>query len=179
MRILFNTPLVLACAAAGLLAACQVDVRDGTRAEGGKDVDIRTPLGAISVATEVDTDTGLPVYPGARVRRSGDDPGSANVNVGTPFADVKVSAANYEHDDDSRAILAFYREAMRKYGEVVECRGDLDFKGRGRRMRPVCDERWGARDVTLGVGTETQQRLVVVKPRSTGSDFSVVYIKTS
>lgn len=171
--------LIVVCMAALSVVACGIDVRES--GEGGKtEVDVRTPLGSVSVETDVDTpETGLPVYDGARVRRSGDDPGSANVSVGMPFVDVKVVAANFEHDADPQTVLAFYRTAMRQYGDVVECRGNVDFSRRNGAMRPVCDERGSSREIQLVVGSEERHRLVSVKPLGSGTEFSVVYVQTS
>jgi hypothetical protein len=161
------------------MSACGLDVRE-QETTGGKAVDVRTPLGAMSVETDVAVpDTGLPLYPGARVRRHADDPWSANVSIGLPFVDVKVVAAKYEHDAAPDAIVAFYRKAMSSYGDVTECRGEVDFRARSGTTRPVCDEGRSRRETQLVVGTEERHRLVSVKPRGTGSEFSVVYIQTS
>lgn len=159
--------------------ACGVDVYEAGSG-GGKAVDVRTPVGGVSVRTDADQlpDTGLPVYPGARVRRSGDDPGSAHVQIGLPFVGVKVAAASFEHEDSGEQIVAFYRKEMAAYGEVLECRGNIDFKGRMGRNRPVCDERRSTREIQLVVGTEERHRLVVVKPRAERTEFAVVYIQT-
>ena len=51
-----------------LLPACSVNVKKGENGE-DKKVDIHTPVGDIKVDKEADArDTGLPVYPGARLR---------------------------------------------------------------------------------------------------------------
>jgi hypothetical protein len=159
-----------------LLAGCGIDVREAGE---GKNVDIRSPLGDVSVRTDVkNPDTGLPVYPGATPLRDSDDPESANVNVSSRWFDVRVVAAKYESRDAQDKILDFYRREMKTYGTVTECRGDVDFRGGPRGRRPVCKERPSSRDVQLLTGTEEQQRVVAVKPRGTGSEFSLVYVNT-
>ncbi len=159
-----------------LLAACSVDVRENARGE-QEDVDIRTPVGDLSVRTSVEApDTGLPVYPGARPTRDNDD--SANVTIDTPFFGLDVVAATFESDDAPDAILAFYRNEMKTYGGVTECRGDIDFKWRRGANTPVCKETTRERDVQLVVGTERRHRTVSVKPRGAGSEFAVVYVQT-
>jgi hypothetical protein len=67
---------------------------------------------------------------------------------------------------------------MRTYGAVTECRGEVDFRGRTHERRAVCQERPLSRDVQLVTGTEDRQRVVAVKPRGTGSEFSLVYVNT-
>ena len=169
-------PFVLSIVLAAVpLAACSVDVRNqesGGRAE----VDVRTPVGGVSVRTDVDPgDTGLPVYPGARlVQNEIDEPESANVTVGAPWFGLAVVAATFESADPPEKIVEFYRAEMKTYGEVVVCRGDVDFPGE----RLVCREDSSSDGVQLGVGNERQHRLVDVTPRGGGSRFALVYVRT-
>ena len=172
-----RAPLTLALGVAALLplAACGVDVHD---AERGKNVDIKSPLGDLSVRTNVQNpDTGLRVYPGAQPLREHDHE-SADVNIASKWFDVKVVAANYESDDAQDKILDFYRQEMKAFGAVTECRGDVDFHGGPGARRPVCKERPSSRDVQLVTGTEERQRVVSVKPRGNGSEFALVYVNT-
>jgi hypothetical protein len=158
------------------LTACGVDVH-GTGP--GKNVDIKSPLGNVSVRTDVEhPDTGLPVYPGAQPLRDSDDPESANVNISSRWFDVRVVAAKYQSRDDQDTILDFYRREMKTYGTVTECRGEVDFRGGKHQRRPVCKERPFSRDVQLLTGTEDRQRVVAVKPRGSGTEFSLVYVNT-
>jgi len=159
------------------LAACSIDVSEDDT-PGRKDVDIRTPVGAMSVQTGVDVETGLRVFPGAEPLHERDAPESANVNIGTSLFGVKVAAAKFESDADPSTILAFYRSEMKTYGDVTECRGDVDFRGPSRDRRPVCREDRREDEIQLVVGTEGRHRLVSVKPRGDGTEFAVVYIQT-
>lgn len=168
--------LVLASTAVGLSAACGIDVHE---AERGKNVDVRSPLGSVSVRTDVENpDTGLPVYPGAQPFREHGDHESANVSVASRWFGVKVIAAKYQSDETQDKILDFYRREMRTYGPVTECRGEVDFRGGPGARRAVCKERPSSNDVQLVTGTEERQRVVAVKPRGTGSEFSLVYVTT-
>jgi hypothetical protein len=179
MKPAIRTPLTLALAFSTFvpLSACGVDVHD--QGPGGKNVDVKSPFGSVSVRTDVtNPDTGLPVYPGAQPLRDDEDPESANVNVSSRWFDVRVVAAKYQSRDTQDKVLDFYRSEMKTYGTVTECRGDIDFRGGRRDRRPVCTERPSSRDVQLLTGTEEQQRVVSVKPRGTGSEFSLVYVNT-
>jgi hypothetical protein len=159
------------------LAACNLDVRE--REAGGKDVDITTPIGNVSVRTNVESpDTGLAVYPGSRPLRDGKESESAAVNVGSSFFDVNVIAAKFESTDAREEVIGFYRNELRSYGEVTECRGDLDFRNQGGARRRVCREKLFADDFQLAAGPENQQHIVSVKPRSTGTEFALVYVQT-
>lgn len=157
-----------------LLAGCAVDVQEQAAGD-RKDVQITSPFGDVSVRTNVEVDTGLRAYPGARPRREGREPESANVTVGNSRFGVKVVAAKFESDDSPETIAGFYRNELKAYGEVVECHGDLDFRNRG----PVCRERRRRGDeIQLGTGVEERQRIVVLRPRGSGTEIDVVYVQT-
>ncbi len=178
MKPAIRTLLTLAWVFSALLplAACGVDVQD---AEQGKNVEIKSPVGDLSVRTDVkNPDTGLPVYPGAQPLRHDREPESADVNISSKWFGVKVIAANYESDDTQDKILDFYRQEMKAFGAVTECRGDVDFQGGPGARRPVCKERPSSRDVQLVTGTEERQRVVSVKPRGNGSEFALIYVNT-
>ena len=67
---------------------------------------------------------------------------------------------------------------MKTYGPVTECRGNIDFRGGQGNRRAVCKDEPSSADVQLVTGTEDRQRIVAVKPRGTGSEFSLVYVNT-
>jgi hypothetical protein len=166
--------VALSCAALVAVTACGIDVREDERG-GRKAVDIRTPVGDVSVRTNVQADTGLAIYPGALPRRDGDEPETANVTVNAPFGGVRVVAASFTSNDTPDAVVTFYKNEMEAYGVVTECHGNIDFK----RGQPVCKGRiFKARETQLVAGTEDRHRIVVVKPRRAGSEFSVVYIQS-
>ena len=173
-----QTRLTLVAAALAFLPAtgCGIDVHD---AERGKNVDIKSVLGDVSVRTNVDSaDTGLTVYPGAQPLREHGEDQSANVNVSSRWFGVNVVAAKYRSDDAQDKILEFYRREMHTYGSVTECRGNVDFRGGPGNTRMVCTEHSSSDEVQLAAGTEGRQRVVAVKPRGSGSEFSLVYVNT-
>jgi hypothetical protein len=178
MNAMTRTALTLALAAPALVSVigCGIDVHE---AERGKSVDIKSVLGDVSVRTNVtNPDTGLRVYPGAQPRREHGEHESANVNIASRWFGVRVVAANYESDDAQDKILEFYRREMKTYAPVTECRGEVDFRGGAGNRRAVCKEDPSSDDVQLVAGTEERQRVVAVKPRGTGSEFSLVYVNT-
>jgi hypothetical protein len=168
--------LTLVAGLAPCVAACGISVNkddDGRN----KNVDIHTPLGNLSVKANSDTmpDTGLPVRAGARPLREKDHD-NADVNIEGGFFGVKVAVARFEDDGAPREVLDYYKKELSKYGAVVECHGNLDFK-HGSASAARCKER--ARDETqLGVGSEEDNRVVSVKPRGTGSEFTLVHVRT-
>lgn len=157
-------------------AACNVDVRKDESPDGKANVDITTPVGNVSVRTNGDTPAiGLAVYPGAKPLREENAPESADVNVGNSLFGVKVLAAKFESADAQDRIIDFYRNELKTYGDVTECRGDVNY----RNGHPVCREKLFSRgDLQLVAGPEHQQHIVSVKPRGEGTEFGLVYVQT-
>jgi hypothetical protein len=118
-------------------------------------------------------------YPGAVVSRRHDRRKSANVDINTAWFGVKVAAAKFESSDTPQRIVDFYKGQLARYGDVVECQGDVDFIGRHADSHPVCnDRRSRSRTVELVAGSESRHRIVSVKPTDRGSEFSLVYLET-
>jgi hypothetical protein len=174
------------------LLACTVSVKDHNGGENSK-VDIETPVGGIHVDEQANArDIALAVYPGARPKPKTDhDSNSANVNISSGFFGVKVVAIEYESDDPPSKVLSFYRDQMKKFGNIVECHtdtqggdltvkaGDHDAKDHDDGSRPVtCEGNNSGKVVELKTGTEDNQHLVSVEPEGNGSDFALVYIQT-
>lgn len=171
-------PLVALFAAVIPVAACSVSV-DHDRSESKADVRIRTPIGNLFVKTgDQLPDTGLAVYPGSTPVRRHREAESANVAVENSFFGVRVAAANFASDASPQTIVDYYKRTMRTHGPVTECHGNIDFRGRRRNSQPVCRDRAFSRTTQLAVGTEDQHRLVSVKQRGSGSEYSLVYVRT-
>ncbi len=180
----FLLSAVLLCGI-GALSGCTVNTHENEKGK-KNDVDIRSPFGSLSVRegqTNV-KDTGLPGYPGARVKKDLDDQhNSANLDISSSLFGVKVVAIKFESDDTPDKVLAFYRKEMGKYGQVVDCTGgfNLNFHGHRDKEAPVsCDGHDSGHQYReeLKVGTENNQRIVAIKPRGNGSEFAVVYVRT-
>jgi hypothetical protein len=157
-----------------LVSACVV-VRDEEEGDAAK-VSISTPVGGLLALTgENAGNTGLPVYPGAQFTRNthDGDVDRANVSIGTPWFGLHVIAAEYESRDSPERILSFYREEMKTFGAVTECRGEVDFRD----DRAECRSQSSSEDIQLVAGTEERHRIVSVKPRADGSEFALVSIQ--
>ena len=169
--------LAVAALSAASLAACEIRVGPD-EGRNPRDVDVDTPLGDLVVRGDADpSDVGVAVYPGARPLEDGRETERANVYLSSPFVDLRVAALKYLSDDQPDAIAEFYRKELSAYGPVTVCRGDLDFD---RDDEPRCRDRGGRRgQLQVGVGTKGNFRLASVKPRGTGSEFAVVYVRAS
>jgi hypothetical protein len=186
-----NSRLALALVFGVLLAlpGCNVDVKKDRE---GKDnnVDIETPVGGLHVTKDADVrDTGLPVYPGARRKEKGDDndPNSAHINISTSLFGIKVVALEYLSDDPPEKLVAYYKDQLKKYGNVLECHTNerhpgtnmsgTDTSGDSKKLK--CDDDQNGKTVELKVGNEQNQHIVSIKPGDDGkgSDFGLVYIQ--
>jgi hypothetical protein len=165
------------------LAGCNVKEKQ----EGdNKKVDIQTPLGNMKVDTNADAhDTGLPVYPGAQLKPGDEhDSNKANVNINTSFFGLKVVAAKYTSTDSPDKIIAYYTGELKKFGDVIQCKGgskgNVHMNRKGGDDDPVsCDNGdTNGEGIELKVGTNSKQRVVAVKPDGKGSEFSLVYVQT-
>ena len=168
------------------LGGCTISTHE-SKGESGKkneDVDIRTPVGSLTVHSgNVDAkDTGLSVYPGARITPGHkDNDSSANVNINTSFFGVKVVAVKFTSDDAPEKILAFYRKDMAKYGNLIECdTKTVTFQPRKHDPdAPVhCEGDGGLRNAKeLKAGVESNQHVVAVEPKGNGSEFSLIFVR--
>jgi hypothetical protein len=182
----------LVAAAAGLAAlivlpACSVNVKKEPNGQ-DKQVDIHTLLGGVHVSNQVDVaDVGLAVYPGARLKEKDSDGGdkSANVNISGFGFGLKVIALEYQSDDSATKVLSFYKDQLKKYGNVLECHtadlnldmnmGSHDSKNDSNEL--TCGPDHG-NNIELKVGRKDDQHIVAVKSDGGGSSFSLVYVRT-
>jgi hypothetical protein len=181
---------VFVVAATGLLAllilsACSVNVKKEANGQ-DKQVDITTPMGDVHVGKQADvSDVGLVVYPGAHVKEkdsNGSDK-SGNVNISGFGYGIKIVALEYESDDAPAKVLSFYKDQLKKYGNVLECHTshlNLDMKRRhrsgGDSHELTCEGEHG-NNIELKAGKDDDQHIVAVEPQGKGSSFSLVYIR--
>jgi len=171
--------LALALLTCLFLPACDIHVK---KSDGGdnKNVDINTPVGGIHVENEAKAqDTGLAVYPGSRIsEKTGNDEKQATVDVSVMGYGVKVVAVEYKSDDPPSKIIAFYRDQLKKYGNVLECHSqgsDIKADPKSRRKELSCDADSG-KSIELKVGTEGNQHVVNVDADGTGTKFALVHV---
>lgn len=185
VQLFYRFALGFAAAVAMLMPACSVNVKKGSDGQ-DKNVDIKTPVGGIHVSKGADVaDTGLSVYPGARLKPedSGHDDKSANVNISGFGFGLRVVALEYESDDAPEKVIEFYKNQLKRYGSVLECRSsghyNVNMKHSGKSGEShalTCDGDSG-KNVELKVGTDENQHIVAVEPDGKGSNFSLVYVR--
>jgi hypothetical protein len=163
--------------------ACSINVKKDSSGE-EKKVDIDTPLGGIHVDKGVDVrDTGMAVYPGAHIKpkQSSRDDKDANVDISFLGYGVKVVAIEYQSDDAPDKVVAYYKDQLKKYGNVLECHTtghnvQMDPKDDSKEL--ACDSH-GGKTLELKVGTRENQHVVAIDPDGKGSSFALVYVRTN
>src|SRR5579872_3258751 len=179
-RIVLSTSIVLM-----LSMACSINVKKEKNGQ-DKQVDINTLVGGIHVSKDANAeDVGIPVYPGARLREKQDgDDKSANVNISGFGFQLKVVAMEYESDDSPEKVLSYYKDQLKKYGDVLQCHtSSLHVNTGGKKWHdndshPLTCEGESGSDTELKVGTRDNQHIVAVESSGGGSNFSLVYVRT-
>lgn len=106
------------------LAGCRVHVdKDSNGKE--KTVQVDTPFGGVHVNTDQTSaaDLGLPVYPGAKIVTDDEKHKSADVHLGFGAWQLRVKAVNYSTPDSQDQVIAFYKKALGRFGDVITCQG--------------------------------------------------------
>ncbi len=106
-----------------LASGCRIQV-DKSKEGGDKNVKIDTPMGGLHVRTDQMSaaDVGLPVYPGAQlVTGDKDNNKSADIHMGFGKWQLRVKVVSYQTPDSQEQVLAFYRKALGRYGDVIQC----------------------------------------------------------
>lgn len=200
-------PLRVACAAALCaivlvgLSGCSVQDKKNGEAE---NVRVQTPIGGLDVRTNSvhGADVGLPVYPGAvEIHKSGDDSGSADINMHFGDWRLRVKAVEYHSFDTEDKVLAFYKHAMAQYGDVLTCKDEtavgqpsktqqgltcsndhdytmtlnLDTSKKSVNIRTPMDDIHG--HVKLLAGSPENQHMVEFTPESSGTRFALVVVQ--
>jgi hypothetical protein len=107
------------------MVGCRVHVdKDNSGKE--KNVQVDTPFGGVHVNTDQTSaaDLGLPVYPGAEPVTDDDKHKSADVHLGFGEWQLRVKAVSYGTPDSKDKVVAFYRKALTRFGDVITCQGN-------------------------------------------------------
>jgi hypothetical protein len=152
-----------------------------------KHLDIQSSAGDLHMGSDADAKKiGLLPYPGAHASRDDKDSNAVNLGLLTEAFGIKLLVASYDSSDAPGKVIAFYKEQLKKYGTVLECRthehgGDVhvnDDKDDSKESAPVkCegDNTWNI--VEIKVGRQNNQHAVSVEPAESGngSKFALVY----
>jgi hypothetical protein len=166
-----------------LLPARRAAAQNTNSDDQDKNLDIQLHVGKDADAQKV----GLPLYPGARLKHDEQNQNRANFALLTGAFGMKLVVANYDSGDAPSKVIAYYREQLKRYGRVLECRtkesgGDVHANPHTEESKDSkqlkCDGDNAGNIVELKAGTEDNQHVVCVEPAETGkgSTFALVYV---
>jgi hypothetical protein len=155
------------------LAGCRVHVdKDANGKE--KKVQVDTPFGGVHVNTDQlsASDLGLPLYPGAELVTGDDKHKSADVHLGFGEWQLRVKAVSYGTPDNREKVVAFYKKALTRFGDVITCNGNspigtptvthegLTCEDNGNNNKVQLDENDFRQDFQLKAGSKRHQHIV-------------------
>jgi hypothetical protein len=168
-----------------LMSGCRIE----SNKHGDNDnVKIATPFGGMDIKTNdaaVVDGIGLPVYPGAElVKKKKNNDGAADINLSFGSFQLRVKAASYKTPDSPEEVAAFYRKALGRYGDVIDCRNNKAVGSPARTAEgltcndekenhiTVDDEMSNKRE--LKAGSKQHQHIVSIDPDGNGSKMGLV-----
>jgi hypothetical protein len=168
-----------------MIGGCRID---SSKQGDHENVKIATPFGGVQVKTNdasVEQGLGLPVYPGAELVKKDKDKGSADVNLSFGKFQLRVKAASYRTPDSPDKVQAFYRNALKRYGTVIQCSHNKPIgtpnvteegltcdNGHGKPQVNVDSDTSGKTE--LKAGSKQHQHIVAIDPEGSGTKFGVV-----
>lgn len=158
---------------------------------GDNNVKVATPFGSMQVKTNeaaAQTSVGLPNYPGAELVKkehgADHDSGAADINMSFGSFQLRVKAISYRTPDSTDKVRDFYRNALHRYGDIIECSnghavGKPDHTAEGltcdssHNSRLSVDEDLGKK-LELKAGSEKHQHIVSIEHQGAGTQFALV-----
>lgn len=167
-----------------LMSGCRIE---SDKKDGNDNVKIATPFGGMTVKTNdavVAEGLGLPAYPGAVMVKKDKDNGAADVNMSFGSFQLRVKAVGYRTQDSTDQVTAFYRKALGRYGDVIQCQDDkpvgtptitaegLTCDNDKNNHVYVNDDEFGK--LELKAGSKQHQHIVAVERDGNGTKFGLV-----
>jgi hypothetical protein len=183
MRTNQTAVVAMMIAATVLMSGCRIE----SDKHGDNDnVKIATPFGGMTVKTNdnaVAEGLGLPVYPGAELVKKDKNNGAADVNMSFGSFQLRVKAASYRTQDSPDQVAAFYRKALGRYGDVIQCQNDKSVGTPTRTAEGLTCNNEG-KDVSfntdssgkleLKAGSKQHQHIAAIDPEGSGTKFGLI-----
>ena len=170
--------------AMGLMSGCRIE---SDKKNGNENVKIATPFGGMTVKTNdaaVVDGLGLPVYPGAELVKKDKNNGAADVNMSFGSFQLRVKAASYRTQDSPDQVMAFYRKALGRYGDVIQCQNDKSVGAPTRTAEGLTCDNEKENHITMSddmsgkielkAGSKLHQHIVAIDPEGNGTKFGLV-----
>jgi len=173
--------VILGCLAA---TGCRID----SHKQGDSDnVKIATPFGGMQVKTNnaaVQSSIGLPDYPGATLVKKDKNDGAADINMSFGNFQLRVKAISYHTSDSPEKVQAFYKNALGRFGDVIQCSNNRPVGSPVRTAQGLtCDKERKAHTrvdqdfsskLELKAGSEQHQHIVAIEQEGSGTKFGLV-----
>lgn len=181
------------------VSGCSVNEHKNGDAE---NVHLHTPIGGLDVRTNsaAAVDVGVPIYPGAvATGDQGKDSGAADIHMSFGKWQLHVKAAEYQSKDQEFKVVAFYKNAMASYGDVLTCKDkkpvgqpvatkqgltcandheydvSMDTESSKKHMNVGIPKISG--DIKLLAGSPENQHIIEFTPTADGTKFSIVAVQ--
>jgi hypothetical protein len=179
--------------AAALLAASLIGCHVETHKNGDSDnVKIGTPFGGLQVRTNDSSaleNMGMTAYPGAQMVQKNGEKGDGAADVDMHFGGfrMRVKAVTYRTQDPPDKVEAFYRDDLKRYGDVLTCAGETPVGTPAKTMQGLTchneheghisvDDPKGKGNLELKTGSPQHQHIVAIEPDSGGTKFGLVVL---
>ncbi len=176
--------LLLAALSPVGIAGCRVD----SHKQGDSDnVKIATPFGGMQVKTNdaaAHGGTGIPEYPGATLVKKDKDNGAADINMSFGSFQLRVKALSYRTEDSADKVQAFYKTALTRFGDVIECSDNKPVGSHTRTSEGLTCDNEHENHITvnedfskkqeLKAGSSQHQHIVAIEPDGNGTKFGLV-----
>jgi hypothetical protein len=165
---LYLSTLIIAAAAAFAAPAAQA---------AGAGVEVGT--------TPTAGDLDLPLYGGAAARRdAGEDGNGIKLSLWGGTLGFKLAVAKYRSADPVESVAAFYRDALARFGPVLDCSAPraraAAASSESKTLSCNADDKAETGGKLYKAGTKDNQRVVHVKPAAggaRGADFDLVRLE--
>jgi hypothetical protein len=168
-------------AAVSVITACRIEKND--KGDASK-VKVATPFGGVQVKTNdssVLQGLGLPIYPGAQFQEQGKSNGSADVDLNLGIFTLRIKSAAFKSPDSPDKLIAFYRKALTRYGDVIECQqgqtvGSLTHTTEGLTCAEDKNSHYDgdSRKIKVMAGSKQHQHVVIIGPDGNASKLQIV-----
>lgn len=176
MRPSTTFPTMLASVLAPVLMAVAASALSASALAAGAGIELNDKSSA--------ADVGLPAYPGATVRRDKDDGDGDGLNLALWGGSLgfRLSLMKFSTGDSVDKVATFYRDAMGRYGNVLDCTGPRPAPAAPADKKVLAcnkDDKGEPGGKLYKVGTPNQQRIVSIKPVSGRVEFEMLRIEAS
>jgi hypothetical protein len=135
--------------------------------------------GVVVSGKATSADVGLPIYPGAKpYKESTNNSDAARLGLWGGGFGFKLAVMQMESSDAPAKVADFYRKALSKYGDVLDCTNGGAKQDDSAKALTCGDDKPDKGGMLFKAGSKKQQHIVGLDPKGSGTKFSLVYLWT-